>query len=200
MRIKTILLFGPPGSGKGTQGHILGSIPGFVHVACGDVFRELKIGSPLGHLFIEFSSRGELVPDEVTVQLFREYIDGLIRQNRLDVENDILILDGIPRTDAQAHLLEDYIDVIRLYNLQCANKEHLFMRLKRRALHENRLDDASDAVIQHRQQVYEQETAAVLQYYPDQNTQTVNTDASPIEILADILADLRSARIFKTMY
>jgi adenylate kinase len=200
MKIKTILLFGPPGSGKGTQGHILGSIPGFVHVACGDVFRELKIGSPLGHIFIEFSSRGELVPDEVTVQLFREYIDGLIRQNRLDVTNDILILDGIPRTQEQARLLENYIEVMRLYNLQCTNKEHLFMRLKRRALHENRLDDASDAVIEHRQHVYEQETAAVLQYYPPVKIQTVNTDASPIEILADILADLRAERVFKTMY
>jgi adenylate kinase len=200
MTIKTILLFGPPGSGKGTQGHILGSIPGLVHVACGDVFRELKIGSSLGHVFIEYSSRGELVPDETTVQLWREYIDGLVRQHRLDPENDILVLDGIPRTVEQAKLMENYIDVVRLYNLQCANKEHLFMRLKRRALHENRLDDASDSVIEHRQEVYEQETAPVLRYYPAEIVQTINTDASPIEILADILADLRSARIFKSMY
>jgi adenylate kinase len=200
MTIKTILLFGPPGSGKGTQGHILSSIPGLVHVACGDVFRDLKIGSSLGHVFIEYSSRGELVPDETTVQLWCEYIDGLVRQHRLDPENDILVLDGIPRTVEQARLMESYIEVVRLYNLVCANKEHLFMRLKRRALHENRLDDASDSVIEHRQEVYEQETAPVLRYYPSEIVKTINTDASPIEILADILADLRSARIFKTMY
>jgi adenylate kinase len=200
MKIKTVLLFGPPGSGKGTQGKILGTIPGCCHVACGDIFRDLRIGSPLGHTFIEYSSRGELVPDEITVQLWREYIDGLVRQQRLTPDNDILLLDGIPRTVAQAQLMEDHVEVVRLYNLVCVNREHLFLRLKRRALHENRLDDASDAVIENRQVVYERETAPVLEYYPKEIRQTINTDASPIEILADILADLRTAKVFKTMY
>ena len=71
MRFKTLLLFGAPGSGKGTQGSILGSIPGYVHVACGDVFRNLRVGSPLGKVFLEYSSRGALVPDDFTVQLWR---------------------------------------------------------------------------------------------------------------------------------
>jgi adenylate kinase len=198
MKIKTVLLFGPPGSGKGTQGKILGTIPGFVHVACGDIFRELKIGSPLGHVFIEYSSRGELVPDEVTVQLWREYTDGLVARQRLDPANDVLVLDGIPRTVAQAGLMDQHVDVVRLYNLVCTNREHLFLRLKRRALRENRLDDASDTVIEHRQEVYEKETAPVLEYYPSEIRQTINTDAMPVEILGDIISDLRAAMVYKT--
>jgi adenylate kinase len=197
-KIKTVLLFGPPGSGKGTQGKILGTIPGYVHVACGDIFRDLKIGSRLGHVFIEYSSRGELVPDEVTVELWREYVDGLVRQQRLAPDTDVLVLDGIPRTVAQAQLMENHVEVVRLYNLVCTNRERLYLRLKRRALRENRLDDASDAVIEHRQEVYEHETAPVLEYYPAAIRQTINTDVSPVEILADILADLRTAQVFKS--
>ena len=61
MKYRTVLLFGAPGSGKGTQGKILGSIPGLFHFACGDAFRNLRITDPLGRLFIEYSSKGQLV-------------------------------------------------------------------------------------------------------------------------------------------
>src|SRR5262245_55093023 len=69
-RYQTILLFGAPGSGKGTQGKILGQIPGFYHLSCGEVFRTLDTGSDLGKVFMEYSSRGELVPDDVTVKMW----------------------------------------------------------------------------------------------------------------------------------
>ena len=62
MAYRTILLFGAPGSGKGTQGKILGSIPGFFHCACGDVFRSLDLKTEIGQAFLAYSSRGELVP------------------------------------------------------------------------------------------------------------------------------------------
>src|ERR1700749_4479855 len=97
MRFKTLLLFGAPGSGKGTQGLILSNIPGFVHVSCGEVFRNLSVGSPLGKIFLDYSSRGELVPDDFTVQLWKDYIDRLVGSHRFDPSTDILILDGIPR-------------------------------------------------------------------------------------------------------
>ena len=74
MKFRTILLFGAPGAGKGTQGKILGTIPNFFHCACGDVFRNLTIDSELGRRFVEYSSRGDLVPDETTIQLWRENI------------------------------------------------------------------------------------------------------------------------------
>lgn len=192
MRYKTILLFGAPGSGKGTQGAILGSIPGFVHVSTGELFRDLRVGTPLGRAFLEYSSRGALVPDDFTVQLWKEHVEGLVSLHRFDPAADILLLDGIPRTVAQARLLDQYVDVQRVYYLDCDDKEIMYMRLKRRALRENRLDDASDAVIQNRLYVYEAETAPLLSYYPPEKIRRIDTGRTPVEVLADILADAKT--------
>ena len=74
MKYRTYLFFGAPGSGKGTQGKILGTIPRFFHFACGDVFRALDTRTPLGQAFLSYSSRGELVPDDITVQLWKARI------------------------------------------------------------------------------------------------------------------------------
>ena len=191
MKFNTILLFGAPGSGKGTQGQTLGSIPGLVHVACGEIFRDLRVGTPLGRVFLDYSSRGALVPDDFTVQLWEEHIGGLTRLGRYDPATDILILDGIPRNVAQARLMDNHIDGRRVYYLDCADKEKMVLRLKRRALHENRLDDASDETIQTRLYVYEAETAPVLNYYPSEKICRIDTGQSPVEVLADILADMR---------
>ncbi len=191
MRFQTILLFGAPGSGKGTQGAILGSIPGFVHVSTGELFRDLRVGSPLAKAFLDYSSRGALVPDDFTVQLWKEHVDGLIALHRYDPQTDVLILDGIPRTVAQARLLDAFVRVTRLYYLDCEDKSIMYMRLKRRALHENRLDDASEAVIQQRLYVYEAETAPVMSHYPPDIVRRIDTGRRPVEVLADILNDLR---------
>src|SRR5262249_43275979 len=102
MSYRTILLFGAPGAGKGTQGKILGSIPNFFHCACGDVFRSLKPDSPIGQVFLEYSSRGKLVPDQPTVELWRQFIDASIKSGRFHPEQDTLVLDGIPRNADQA--------------------------------------------------------------------------------------------------
>jgi adenylate kinase len=162
---RAILLFGAPGSGKGTQGAILGALPGFVHVSSGEIFRSLNVGSALGRVFLEFSSRGELVPDDFTIQLWKEYVDGLVKLGRFDPATDTLILDGIPRNVQQSILLDSLIIVQRLYYLYCEDKEIMFMRLKRRALIENRLDDASDEVIGKRIATYDEETSPVLRHY-----------------------------------
>jgi adenylate kinase len=192
MPYKTILLFGAPGSGKGTQGQILGSIPGFVHVSTGELFRDLRVSSPLAKKFLDYSSRGALVPDDFTVELWKEHVEGLVSSHRFDPQTDILILDGIPRTVAQARLLASAVDVLRVYYLDCDDKEIMHMRLKRRALHENRLDDASESVIQNRLYVYEAETAPVLGHYPQDKIRRIDTGRTPVEVLADILADIKT--------
>ena len=192
MLFKSILLFGAPGSGKGTQGRILGSVPGLVHVSCGDVFRELRVSSPLGRVFLDYSSRGSLVPDSFTVQLWNDYIDNLGRVGRFDPASDALLLDGIPRNVAQARLMDEHIDVRRVYYLDCEDRDKMVMRLKRRALHENRLDDASDEVIQNRLYVYEAETAPVLEHYSRDKIMRIDTGRTPVEVLADIVTDLKT--------
>lgn len=187
MRYKTILLFGAPGSGKGTQGKILGSIPGFFHTACGDVFRQLDLKSDLGKVFWEYSSQGKLVPDDLTVKLWKNFIDGAESTNRFHPETEILVLDGIPRNPPQATLMDQHLDVIKVIHLVCSDMSKMVERLKRRALKENRIDDANDKVIQHRMEVYEQETRPVLEHYPKDKIAQVDATMSQIRVLRSII-------------
>src|ERR1700751_754984 len=134
MKFKTVLLFGAPGAGKGTQGKILGTIPNFFHCACGDVFRSLKADSAIGEVFLEYSSRGELVPDEPTIRLWNEFIYNSTKTGRFHPETDTLVLDGIPRNASQAEILKETLNVVKIFYLRCKNVEQLIERLQRRAL------------------------------------------------------------------
>ena len=96
-RFKTVLLFGAPGAGKGTQGKILGAIPGVVHMSSGDMFRGMDPESRLGKIFREYSTRGELVPDEVTIDLWKEHVGKLRETGRYNPLTQLLVLDGIPQ-------------------------------------------------------------------------------------------------------
>ena len=187
MRYKTVLLFGAPGSGKGTQGKILGSIPGFYHSACGDVFRTLDLQSEMGRLFWDYSSRGQLVPDEFTVKLWRQYIKGMEMVNQFHPANQLLVLDGIPRNKPQAELMDDTIDVVKVIYLVCADMKKMVERLRRRALKENRFDDANDQVIQHRLEVYERETKPVLEHYPADKIAKIDATMNQLAVLSEIL-------------
>src|SRR5947207_1874867 len=187
MRYKSILLFGAPGSGKGTQGKILGSIPGFYHSACGDVFRTLDLQSEMGRIFWEYSSRGELVPDEFTVKLWKNYIKGMEMINEFHPESEILILDGIPRNLRQAELMDEVLDVVKVIYLVCSDMKKMIERLRRRALRENRFDDANDKVIQHRLEVYEHETHPVLEHYTKDRIATIDATMSQMRVLHEII-------------
>jgi adenylate kinase len=187
MKYRTILLFGAPGSGKGTQGKILGTIPQFFHCACGDVFRNLTIDSEIGKIFVEYSSRGKLVPDEQTIQLWRESIEGNMRVGRFRPEQSTLVLDGIPRNAHQAEMLKDTLNVVAIFYLRCTDPENLIQRLQRRALKENRLDDANLDVIRTRMKTYEKETKPVLNFYGRKLVHRIDADQPPVKVLSDIL-------------
>lgn len=186
-KYRTFLIFGAPGSGKGTQGKVIGGLPGFVHVACGDVFRALDPQSELGQVFLQYSSRGQLVPDDLTVQLWHEHIQKMIRAEQFRPQEDYLVLDGIPRNVAQAEILDQYIAVQRLLYLECRDPEALVARLKRRALHENRLDDAHEEVIRARLEAFESETAPVIAYYPPERVVRLNGIQPPLQVLHDVV-------------
>ena len=187
MKYRTILLFGAPGAGKGTQGKILGTIPNCFHCACGDVFRNLTIESEIGRKFVEYSSKGELVPDQPTVELWRNAIDGMTRTGRFNPELDTLVLDGIPRNVHQAEMLSDTLDVIGIFYLRSTNMESLVQRMQRRALRENRLDDVSLDVIKQRMKTYEKETKPLLNYYGKKLLHRIDADQTPAKVLVDIL-------------
>jgi adenylate kinase len=187
MSYRTILLFGAPGAGKGTQGKILGTIPHLFHCACGDVFRAATADSPIGRTFIEYSSRGQLVPDEPTVELWRQFIENCEHTGRFDPEQDTLVLDGIPRNLRQAEMLGDTLDVRAIFYLHCANFNALVERLQKRALKENRLDDANLEVIRDRLKTYDKETKPVLSFYGKKLTRRIDSTQTPVKVLRDIL-------------
>jgi adenylate kinase len=187
MSYRTVLLFGAPGAGKGTQGKILGTIPNYFHCACGDVFRSMKHDSDIGKVFLEYSSRGELVPDEPTIQLWREFITASTRTGRFRPEQDTLVLDGIPRNENQAEMLKQTLTVVAIFYLRCTHVDQLIERLQRRALKENRLDDANIDVIRTRLETYERESKPVLDYYGEGLLHPIDADQSPAKVLFDIL-------------
>ncbi len=187
---QTILLVGAPGAGKGTQGKILGQIPGFFHLSCGEVFRTIDIHSELGKIFYETSSRGELVSDEVTVGMWHENMHAQTVLGLFKPNVDLLVLDGIPRNVNQARQLEKYVQVLKIIRLVCEDKEEMIRRLRRRALKENRIDDAREHVIRKRWEVYEQETKPILEFYPSDLIAEVNALGSPAKILQVILENV----------
>ena len=188
-KFKTVLLFGAPGSGKGTQGKLLGTLPGFVHVACGEVFRALDLTSEVGKVFLHHSSRGELVPDDFTARLWREHINKLVHTGAFKPESDVLVLDGIPRNIQQAKMLDKNIEVLKLITLRCnRNRDEIVRRLKSRALKDNRLDDANEDTIRKRLEIYDHESKPVIEFYPESIRVDVDALQTPIEVAHDILS------------
>ena len=193
------IILGAPGSGKGTQGKILGSIPRFFHCACGDVFRSLDTRTVIGKKFVDYSSRGELVPDELTIELWKAQLDNLADTHVYKPDIDFLILDGIPRNVRQAEILRNHIEVHQVFHLSCPNRNELARRMRKRALKDNRIDDASDRVIDQRIATYEAETKPILEFYPDEIITTIDATQPPVKVLAEMIDRITSLSIYDQM-
>ena len=162
-----IVLFGPPGSGKGTQSERLISKYGLVHLSTGDVFRaNIKGETELGLLAKSYMDKGQLVPDEVTINMLRSEV------TKHDKPKGF-IFDGFPRTNPQAAALDDFLKELNtgitvMLALEVEESE-LKERLKKRAESSGRADDANPEVIANRIKVYNAETAPVKEFYASQN-------------------------------
>jgi adenylate kinase len=192
---RTYLLFGAPGSGKGTQGKALGTVPRFFHCACGDVFRSMDTRTKVGQAFIYYSRRGELVPDAISIELWKEWISSAVEAHLFKPELDALLLDGIPRNLKQAKLMESLIEVVKVFHLSCPDRSMLAERLRKRALNDNRLDDANEAVIRKRLETYEIETKPILGYYGPELIHTIDATQSPARVLWEILGAITGAEV-----
>jgi len=186
-KYKAFIFLGAPGCGKGTQGQILGAIPRFYHFSMGDAFRSMDTRTPIGQEFISFSRKGELVPDELTIRYFKIQIDARANLHMFKPDIDILILDGIPRSVEQANLLENHIEVLQLFHLSCPDRDELITRIRKRAIKEGRLDDASDETIQRRIRTYEESTRELVEHYADQRS-AINANQAPAKVTHDILS------------
>ena len=187
-RYRCVLLFGPPGVGKGTQGKILANIPGFFHLSVGDVFRAIDIGSTDGKQVYDSISRGELVPNDLTIKIWKKAVDAYVALSWYKPREDLLVLDGMPRNVEQVEIVKDYLEIYRIIYLECSDKEDMIHRIRRRAIRENRADDANEDVIRHRFELYERVTAPVLEMYDPDIIERVDCNGSPAQVLSSILS------------
>jgi len=162
-----IILFGPPGAGKGTQSAKIIEKYALTHISTGDLFRKhLKEGTPLGQLAKGYMDKGNLVPDQVVIDMVDDKIKNSGKINGI-------IFDGFPRTIPQAEALDKLLASkqapIKVLIELVVPEEELKTRLADRARKENRPDDAKPEVIENRISVYKAETVAVAQYYKDHN-------------------------------
>lgn len=191
------VFLGAPGSGKGTQGRALGTLPQLFHCACGDVFRALDTTSTLGKKFVEHSTKGELVPDSLTLELWRAQIENWKETHAYRPAVDILLLDGIPRNLSQAEMLRDHVHVHRVFHLSCPDRAKLTERMRRRALKENRMDDASETAIKTRIETYEEETKPIIEFYGKDLVHDIDAMQPPIKVAHDIVTEILRTEIWK---
>ena len=190
VRYPAALIFGAPGAGKGTQGEILTRIPGFFHLSTGVIFRKLDPLMEEARLISEYCKRGELVPDELTISIFRNWLEGRRAADKFRPKEHLLLLDGIPRTVNQCQLLERYIDVKQVLYFECVDLEVMVDRIRRRAVLEGRPDDASESVTRKRLETFERETTPVLNYYDQSIIKRIDSSGLPSEVLAGCLQHL----------
>tara|TARA_B100000401_G_scaffold353896_1_gene251475 strand:+ start:891 stop:1469 length:579 start_codon:yes stop_codon:yes gene_type:complete len=162
-----IVLFGPPGAGKGTQSDRLIDKYKLVHLSTGDIFRSnIKGETDLGLMAKKFMNKGELVPDSVTIKMLRDVV-------LKNPEANGFIFDGFPRTNNQAIALDEFLSELNtsitvMLSLD-VEEEELKTRLLKRAEVSGRADDADESIIKNRISVYNAETAPVKGFYSNQN-------------------------------
>lgn len=183
-----LILMGPPGSGKGTQAKLLAARPGWVHLSTGDLFREnLRRGTPLGRLAEQHMSKGEYVPDDVTV--------GMVRERMREIAaGDHVIFDGFPRTVPQAEALDALLaehdrHVARVVLID-VKRDELIARLARRA--QGRSDDSPE-VARRRFDVYQEQTRPVVAYYESQTLVTRVDGIGTVEDVSERVLAVASA-------
>lgn len=189
-RLPAVLLFGMPGVGKGTQGSFLHAMNGMFHVSTGSIFRDLDPNGDDGRLISGLIDRGELVPDEVAVDVWKRWLDGQISEGSYAPVNDVLILDGIPRRVRQCELLEQFVEVLSVVHLEAPADEPIIERLRDRALTEGRADDAGEPIIRRRFEIYREMTRPVLDYYPPAIVHAVNPLGTQMEVKKRILESI----------
>lgn len=185
-KYRAILLFGPPGSGKGTLGQVIGEAGQQLHLSSGDIFRNLPPESAEAKELRSYLDSGTLAPDDLAIRIFAKHMDRLIEAREFDPIGQIVLLDGIPRTKNQAEVLEQYAVVERVVVLEVP-KGVLIERLLERGALQGRTDDQNRETLETRMKVYQEQTAEVLDHYSPEQIVRINGNQSRLKVLRDVL-------------
>ncbi|RZO97115.1 MAG: adenylate kinase [Flavobacteriales bacterium] len=186
--MKNIVLFGPPGAGKGTQAEFLKTKFNLFHISTGDVFRfNIKNSTPLGLLAKSFMDKGDLVPDEVTINMLNEVV-----RNNLDSNG--FIFDGFPRTNNQAEALDKLMaendsTISAMIALE-VDDEVLISRLLERGKTSGRVDDSTKDIIQNRISEYYKKTAILKNFYTKKNRYFGVNGEGSVKVITDRLSSV----------
>jgi adenylate kinase len=162
-----LILFGKPGSGKGTQAEFVKQKYDLVHISTGDVFRfNISKNTELGELAKSYMDKGDLVPDKVTIKMLEAEVEKFPNANGF-------IFDGFPRTSTQAQILDDFLNSKNMsisMTIALEVDENLLIdRLINRGKDSGRSDDQDKSKIQNRFDEYNKKTAPLIDYYKSQN-------------------------------
>ena len=183
-----LILFGPPGSGKGTQAIKIAEAYHLIHISTGDLFRyEMGNNTPLGLKAKEFISQGALVPDEITIGMLANKLD-----HHLDANG--FILDGFPRTIPQAEALDELfasrgwsIDLLLALEV---SEDEIVSRILKRGETSGRSDDQDESIIHNRIREYEAKTAPLFAFYQEKGKASTLNGIGSIEVIFGGLCDL----------
>ena len=190
--MKNIVLFGPPGAGKGTQAEILKGKYNLVHISTGDVFRfNIKNETDLGILAKTFMDKGDLVPDAVTINMLEAEVDK-------NANAQGFIFDGFPRTQSQAEALDDFLskkgETIKGMVALEVPEDLLVERLLERGKTSGRADDTDEKKIRNRFNEYNTKTAVLKEYYAAKGNYFGVNGVGSIEEITE-----RLAKVFDTL-
>ncbi|MDA8773628.1 nucleoside monophosphate kinase [Chlamydiia bacterium] len=192
-KIPAILIYGAPGSGKGTQAVLLEKLFPLKQFSTGDIFRSIPKTSTLWKsLDKDYISKGMLVPDEKTVEIFKHYIEASIKMFKFDPEQEYALLDGIPRTTEQLSIIQRFMDIKAVIVLEKVDNNILIERIIERGKRQNRTDDTDRNIINNRLNIYYETTQKLLKEIDDKQIIRVDGNLEKHAVLHHICEELKS--------
>ncbi|MCH9609106.1 MAG: adenylate kinase [Chlamydiales bacterium] len=189
-KFPAILILGAPGSGKKTLGRFLGAAPTQYYLSSGMIFKSLDPDSSAGQLFFSYARKKKLVPNDVTIEIWKHYIQGLVSTNSYLPKKQDLLLDGIPRTKEQAELLKEHLFIRHIIVLESFSKDNLYERMCQRAREAGDVIEVTQEGFEFDYEVYIKEIQGILDCYPEHLISFINSEQHSLEVLRDVLVRL----------
>ncbi|WP_246485701.1 nucleoside monophosphate kinase [Chlamydiifrater phoenicopteri] len=186
----TILLFGPPGVGKDLLGNFLSQSGSQCYVSMGDVFRCYSPESPIRRMFHRYAVSGALIPDEIVINVWQYYVQGLIATGKYLPERQDLLLSGVPRTLGQCQLLESFTRVRHVIVLEAFDESELLARTQKLAHTRGLIGEVGLDVLKRRLESYYKDIEELIAFYPKHKVSRIQAEQKPFEVLRDVLSRL----------